>query len=447
MLIETSLHESYQAQRWGLREAVREIVSNAFDGEARHASSGKGQMEIKYSPRSKVLKVSNADITVPTKALLMGTSEARYEDEAIGTFGEGLPMALLVMARLGLEVVIYNGQEKWEPLLHQSEAYGEKVLAVRTRQMISERSGFSVELHGFEREEYDYLRTLFLKLDPNYDPQQAVVLWDGRKILLDPAYRGRVYNKGVYVCSHKDLWYGYDLKTDLNRDRHLISDYDLREATGYILQEAAREEAFVDLLSQRLVEAPNALEAAGYYSGMIYIDALVDRVHKKFVERFGASAIPVRDTEEAEQIGQYGRRGVVSSNLVRAMLSMRGLDGDKIRKKIDLEPVLFHNIDSLPASQRDNLDRSIRLVQSALPSWSPHIRVADFRTAEVHGYYEAEENNRITLARHVLDEFEDTLITLVHEVAHVSGTDGSLDHNETQLALMARIVRGLVDGE
>ena len=109
-LLYTSLSEDYQRDSWGRAQAVREIISNALDGAERHRAEGRGAVTVDYNARARRLTVSNEGVTVPASALLLGVSQSRDYAGCIGTFGEGLPMALLVLARLMCKVVITNGE-------------------------------------------------------------------------------------------------------------------------------------------------------------------------------------------------------------------------------------------------------------------------------------------------------------------------------------------------
>ena len=108
-LVATTLSKGYQPELTILF-ALSEIVSNAYDGEAR-GLGGAGKMSLAYSKATKKLTVTNAKTVIPGSALLLGTSESRGRDECIGTFGEGLPMALLILARNRHAVTLYNGIE------------------------------------------------------------------------------------------------------------------------------------------------------------------------------------------------------------------------------------------------------------------------------------------------------------------------------------------------
>jgi hypothetical protein len=140
----TSLSEDYQRGAWGLPQAVREIISNGLDGAERGQLEDKGALSVDYSPRAQRLTVTNQGVTVPASALLLGVSQSRDYAGCIGTFGEGLPMALLVLARLRRRVVITNGDERWEPKIVASPDYDGRVLAIQSRKLPKDHDCFSV---------------------------------------------------------------------------------------------------------------------------------------------------------------------------------------------------------------------------------------------------------------------------------------------------------------
>lgn len=163
-------------------------------------------------------------MTVSAKALLMGTSTSRAHDGLIGQFGEGLPMALLVLARSGWEVVIYNGSEKWVPVIVKSPEYdGAKVLAIETRKMIKPREDFVIEIHNISSEEIDAIYSMFVKLDTRLQDVSRYYSRDQDKILTHPDYAQKLYIKGVFATNVNNLLFGYDLSfLSLNRDRKFV---------------------------------------------------------------------------------------------------------------------------------------------------------------------------------------------------------------------------------
>jgi hypothetical protein len=448
-LIETSLHKKYQEDTWGLQEALREVISNGIDGEVRNQFEGRGEFTLEYKPRSKVLIAKNRGITVPAKALLLGTSESRGRDDTIGTFGEGLPMALLVMARLEVDVTIFNGDEKWTPTIHQSEQYGEPILAVRTRQLLKTRGGFEVHVGGISKEEYAETRRRFLSLDPSYKQESVVspTTWDSTRILLQPEYKGRLYNKGVFVRSRPDLWFGYDLNMDLNRDRQLMDEHELKAKVGDMLSDAVRNspDQFRPLVEQALYEEQDSMEANDAYSYLTYNEDFVQYMGDQFVLRYGNDAIPVCNMEEAREAEFVGKRGiVVSALMMRLVKSVAGTLAQFVKRRGEATQKIVQRTD-LSETEWANIERALTLVKS-VDDFGLNVRIVEFNDEKLLGTYR-EADSRIDIARKVLGNFSETLKTLVHEICHAQGGDGTHDHGEAQLDLMIKIISVQAEGE
>ena len=95
---------------WGLEEIIREIVTNALDGEAVGH-----KMSIGYSKRTRTLKVSNEGAKLDKAVLLLGHTTKLDVENQRGQFGEGLKLALLAAARVDLDLKITNNDEKLDP--------------------------------------------------------------------------------------------------------------------------------------------------------------------------------------------------------------------------------------------------------------------------------------------------------------------------------------------
>ena len=330
-IIATTLSKKYQPQ-WGVAWALREILSNALDGEVRGKNEGRGAMSLDYSKRSRTLTVTNDNTVVPQGALLLGTSESRSREDCIGTFGEGLPMALLVLARNEYPVTIYNGIEKWEPSIGQHPELFEDVLLIKTRQVVKDRGHFSVEIGQIDEEDFAELQGMFLKFDPRFDAEQAIQAPGGERVLLQPGYKGKVYNKGVFVCT-KPVLFGYDVSMDLNRDRSAIDEWSLKERLGRILRDAVRQdkERFLPVLESAVFGDDNSMESQDSYSSLKYDSTTKNHILARFTERYGANALPVESQKDADEAATIGKKGVVCSRLLYSII------GDKFSSVIALK--------------------------------------------------------------------------------------------------------------
>ena len=134
---ELSLSENY-VSNWGLVEAIREIFQNAIDQEnmARPPKDWYDDVE-KESPNKmffnfavdshnpnkyRTLSIGNKESILDVNSLLLGETTKSDDKRAIGKFGEGYKLALLVLTRLGKKIKIFNygAREVWTAALKNS---------------------------------------------------------------------------------------------------------------------------------------------------------------------------------------------------------------------------------------------------------------------------------------------------------------------------------------
>ena len=194
---------------WGLWEATRELIQNAIDsgGHSREHQS------------NRLVITSYGDIT--RDCLLLGKSIK--EDGSIGQFGEGLKLALLVLARMEIHVEIKTFKEVWTPSFGHSKQFDEEILSITIRD--SElRDNVSVVIEMSEEE---------------YDKISDKVLEDKTPRILEGMDSGTIFVGGLYVCKLDGFEYAYNFSPSmvkLNRDRDIPSMYDIRVAANQLLE-------------------------------------------------------------------------------------------------------------------------------------------------------------------------------------------------------------------
>jgi len=118
---------------WGPWEVVRELATNALDSDPGFRM---GQTE------DGTLWIEDGGDNLAIRHLLFGVSEKG--PHAVGQFGEGLKLALLVLTRMGLTAHIYSGdQHLWnEP----AQMQGERVFKVVWEAAGQPRQGTRIEI-------------------------------------------------------------------------------------------------------------------------------------------------------------------------------------------------------------------------------------------------------------------------------------------------------------
>lgn len=213
---------------WGLIEGVREILQNAID------SSG----EMSVSIDNNTLTISNKDVKLPIKSLLMGYGTKTNDSSSIGGKSEGSLLAIMVLIREGYNVLVTNDDEYWMPKFTYNEDLEEEILTIEV-----EKSNpyhiFEYEISGLS--EYD-IKTLLeefpiLDKEINGEDYEYVETQCG-EIILDEKYKGRMFVEGLPIQRDENFEFGYNFKTEyvkLDRDRKAINYYELRGLTAQSL--------------------------------------------------------------------------------------------------------------------------------------------------------------------------------------------------------------------
>lgn len=212
---------------WGIKEAIRELLQNAIDGE--HCGHKKS---IDYNEESKTLHIINEDTKLPKSSLVLGCSSKEDIDGMIGKFGEGYKLALIVLLRKGFIVDIMNADEHWSPKFVVSEKFGTQVLTIDVSKDDVTNIDLCFTITGIDKELYNELLTYFPCIDDEYGD---VVSSDNGYILLNPKFKGKMYVEGLYIQSDNNFKYGYNFNSDvvdLDRDRKAINYYELRKLTA-----------------------------------------------------------------------------------------------------------------------------------------------------------------------------------------------------------------------
>lgn len=201
---------------WSYKEAIREIIQNFKDfGEYTETITEEEQYEVMVTLENDY-QPKNAEF------LRIGNSGKRDDDETIGTHGEGIKMAAMVLLREGFIFRITTGNKEYVATKFQDEYLGEVF-------------GFEVTTYqSFFKEGFTVIYTV-----PEAEHSIAAenVITDD-DILFEDSYYGRIVDKeigniyvnGLYVCNIEDLSKAYDFNSsqvELDRDRSVPKTFDL----------------------------------------------------------------------------------------------------------------------------------------------------------------------------------------------------------------------------
>lgn len=222
---------------WGFWSAVRELLQNAID---QHRNDPQCRVVFEYDAEARCLTVGATACRLEPRTLLLGVTSKAFDRNAIGQFGEGYKLALLVLARSSYEVVIANGDETWTPSFEYSDEYGTSVLSIARAQADESTNGVLFSIR-------DVSQANFADVVERYLPNVPT-----DRILYEDHHKGRVFVAGLFVCK-MDLEYGYNFapgRIKLDRDRGMASSFDVSWEASKLWEQSGDKEALYENLKE-----------------------------------------------------------------------------------------------------------------------------------------------------------------------------------------------------
>lgn len=173
---------------WGLKEAVREIMQNALDA---------GGLEVFYAENSTIIMNEGS---FNRDALLLGNSIKA--EGSIGKYGEGMKLAMLVLARLGIDHSVKSGYYCYRGTFTDS-GFSQPTFSISCEAL---ESPIDITLFRINADLKDLITEV-------YKPQdEGIVDKD-------------LYVQGLLVCDLPGFKYGYNMPKgtiELDRDRRNV---------------------------------------------------------------------------------------------------------------------------------------------------------------------------------------------------------------------------------
>lgn len=287
---------------WTVVDAVRELFQNAIDQQATHPEC---TMRADYDGEA-CLRIASTGVTLKTSTLLFGSSSKRSDAHTIGKFGEGYKIASLVLTRLGKQVTLYNygAREVWKARLMPSLKYGVDILTflVYTKKETSflPDNDLTIEVKGITNSEWVEIVESNLHLQDI--EEECIIETPMGRILKAPSHKGKVFVNGLFVTHYTPYEFGYDFKPEhikLDRDRKLVSDFDLKWLSSRMWNCVDSTEEIIDLAKDGAPDIQYLTES-GFDSS--HKEEVQLTAHKEFVQDYGDRAVPVSAQYEADVV-------------------------------------------------------------------------------------------------------------------------------------------------
>jgi len=434
MKIELTIKTDY-LPTWGVWEGLRELVQNARDAEIELGAP------MTLTHHNETLRIENDGCVLPHEALLLGHTTKATRSDTIGKFGEGLKLGILALIRAGIPVKIRSGSEVWVPTIQRSEKFNADVLVFDVQGGRKPENRVRIEVQGITKEVWEGSKWKFRF---NAKADDTTVVTDYGTLLLAEKSKGHVYMKGVYVHSDPKLEYGYDLKSgDLDRDRKMVDRYDFMFRAKDILTYAvaARPDLLKGFVGALERQSPD-VQGIDANSWSLNPEA-VKGVVADFQAKHGPDAVPVRNIGDSKDLDHLGKKGIVVSESLAAVLGKTMPSADSVKQALSVEAQESFGWDVLTAEEKSNLEEAVELVNASgvVPVTLTEVEVVNFRSKDILGLY---RDGKIFLRKDRLNDAAMTLETLVHECAHKGGLgDGEHAHVSRIEAIWSGIVTHL----
>lgn len=344
---ELSLARSY-VSHWGLAEAVRELIQNAIDS----ASPFVYEFRNDSDDGTASLRLFSEFSHLTPQSLLLGTTSKASDPDAIGSFGEGYKIALLVLTRLGYPVEIQNGDVLWRPAFRHNRRFGEEVLVIEETTRPDKGTGLAFVIHGLAQDDVAAIVDSCLLMQSHIG---AIKITTRGDILLERP--GRLYVGGLFICP-TDLKFGYNIKPQhvkLERDRQTVSSYDLHETTLAMWYETKE----FDRIAEMIDEGVPDLQYARYDAPDMVKQACYELFRKN-----NPGAIVAESQQELKQLVAQGmeRVVVVNSGMYHSVRSSPGYRSEPRARVVSPS----ERIDAFYATHKYNMHVKVRNAFAAL---------------------------------------------------------------------------------
>lgn len=294
MRIETTLSKNY-VSHWTLNEALRELYQNAIDRENQD-SEAKMINDVDIVEGKVNLYIGNKNTKLDISTILMGISDKG--ENALGQFGEGYKLALLVLLREGYTVSVHTNNQTWLPTIEHSHTFkDQEVLVFYTEDNEDKLNQTVFFISDIEKEKLEEYKKQNLYLQNSYE-YMAV---NNGQLLFDKKNQGKIFIGGLYICDyHNKTLHGYNFNPGvlpIGRDRRVVDGFDATWQASRALADAATRNAEV-----RQTALSQSEEAAQFISShVIKYSLLVDAVWNTFIEDYPES-IPYQYQSTADEL-------------------------------------------------------------------------------------------------------------------------------------------------
>lgn len=403
-------------RNWDVGKAVREIIQNYLDSRSEFGCDGRIEW------RNGIAYVRDSGPGLGVRHLALGVSEK--SDQAIGKYGEGLKLALLVMAREGRNIEVRARGRVIRPTIEYDPNYQTETMMLEIREDSTVGAGTTVrfECSQEELEEGKGYFERFIKLRDDFQwVESGKISRPGGYVFINGARVGRLPRKALFSY-HLDERFTGNIG---NRDREVVDGYMLKIHVENLIRTTSSLEVIETLLGA-MTSQEDVWELGLSASSWGY-DKSKRKVWKRaFNSVYGKNVVLDEGNQQARVQSDYlGYQAITTPSFHwNELLKMIGVE--TCVSVVNKSGGGYNRVrlDELSKEEYDNFQRAKSLVEE---HYNPvgTVIVADSleqmtgasKGSQVNGAYSSSKD-QIFLARHILVDLETTLHTLLHEAVH-----------------------------
>jgi hypothetical protein len=330
---------------WSASKAVSEFIQNWLDSD--------GERDHYFTDTGIVL--TNKNIKVSNKLLMMGKSDKRDDPSKRGRFGVGSLQAMVVLIDIGAEITIENNDVVWKPVWEHSDQYQDDVMVVIETPKQRPDSNFSVVIEGLDHLTLDEIKIRCLAFQ-----ERAVLHTTKYGDLIETLNGGvgEIYVGDLYVCQNPSFSYCYNFKPEfvkLCQDRNLISQWDIQELTSKLI--IATQD--VDLIKKSINSCTLDTRNCNVYWDNTQRTSpdVDDAIARDFLEEHG-NAFVTNDACKFQEMVKLGNKVA----LVKSEALLKSITRSKVYKQAleDVEEIVKESFADLANKVLDELEYMVQ---------------------------------------------------------------------------------------
>lgn len=414
MKIPTGISPNY-VKGWDITKAIREIIQNYLDSRKEFNCNG----YISWKNGRAVVKDLGPGLQL--RHLALGISEKGMD--SIGKYGEGLKLALLVMAREGRDIEVWANGQIIRPRIEIDEGYQTEVMVLYVDPMrpcdAKTHKGTSIKFQC-SREELEAGKSYFEFFQTQ---QRSNFEWVEKDKISLPG--GHIYVNGSRVGSIPDALYSYHLQErevgDVgNRDREVVDRNKVESVVRGMLSRTSSTKVMKGVL-QAIIQHKDVWEARVGLHPWVISQPDIRRIWRRVFNTIAGEKAVVSTGNPGDDVqAEYRGYKVINVDYFqREILKAIGIK-DSLEAVVGASKGLKKVAPKhLREEERANLKKARKLVEkyyAPVGSVSIMSNMKDMACG-TYGIYNPEED-RIYLHQSILGDLPQTLHTLLHETVH-----------------------------